>query len=111
MVCISGFTFTFGRGGFTGYFPAERRELPCLSPNTRQSASKKQKLLGLTFISFKLCISFYKKKLDSPLATNFNEHVYRYTMPFAHLLDRQDVWVIQPECVVLVISDAFGEFT
>ena len=49
-----------------------------------------------------------QKKLDSPLATNFNEHAYRYTMPFAHLLD---VWVIQPECVVLVISDASGEFT
>ena len=27
----------------TRYFPTERRELPCLSPTTRQSASKKQK--------------------------------------------------------------------
>ena len=30
-----------GRGGFTGYFPAECRELLWLSPTTRQLASKK----------------------------------------------------------------------
>ena len=42
----------FGRVGVTGYyFPAERRELPWLSPTTRQSASKKEKLLSLMSMS------------------------------------------------------------
>ena len=35
-----------GRGGFTEYFPAERRELLRLSPITGQSASEKQNCLA-----------------------------------------------------------------
>ena len=58
LIIVYFYFLTFHRGGFTGYFLAECRYLPWVSPTTRQSASKKQNCLVCEFSYLKGLYTF-----------------------------------------------------